>query len=297
MPVINNAFVDNLRSVNLTLSNPEGAGLGLQSTASLRISNDDFTQPTTNPIDDARFFVRQHYLDFLNREPDAGGLSYWSGELFKCGSDAKCMSERQIGVSDAFFFEPEFQQTGAYVYRVFKAGLGQMPTYSQFIADRGLVVAGAGLDQSKTAYAQVFVQRTSFLNPYPRTQTASQFVDALLGSVRANSNVDLFSSRGTLINLYDGTDNGRAAILRRVADDPAFVDAEYNNSFTLMLYFGYLRRDPEQGGFGFWRSQLDKYVLRDTSIQHAMVCSFITSAEYQTRFSSVVTHSNQECPQ
>jgi hypothetical protein len=90
---------------------------------------------------------------------------------------------------------------------------------------------------------------------------------------------------------------GRAAILTQVADNPAFIDAEYNNSFTQMLYFGFLRRDAEVGGFGFWRSQLDKFPLRDISIQHAMVCSFITSKEYQERFSPVSTHSNQECPQ
>jgi len=26
-----------------------------------------------NPIDDSRTFIRQHYLDFLTREPDQGG--------------------------------------------------------------------------------------------------------------------------------------------------------------------------------------------------------------------------------
>src|SRR5882724_4433863 len=30
-----------------------------------------------NPIDCAEFFVRQHYLDFLNREPDQAGYDYW----------------------------------------------------------------------------------------------------------------------------------------------------------------------------------------------------------------------------
>jgi hypothetical protein len=82
-----------------------------------------------------------------------------------------------------------------------------------------------------------------------------------------------------------------------MADNQLFIDAEYNNSFTLMLYFGYLQRGPEQGGFDFWRAQLDKYPLRSVDIQHAMACSFITSAEYQNRFSPVVTHTNQECPQ
>jgi len=30
-----------------------------------------------NPIDDAQTFVAQNYRDFLNREPDAGGLAFW----------------------------------------------------------------------------------------------------------------------------------------------------------------------------------------------------------------------------
>lgn len=31
--------------------------------------------------------------------------------------------------------------------------------------------------------------------------------------------------------------------------------------------------------------------------QHAMVCSFVTSAEYQLRFGAAVTRNNSECPQ
>ena len=96
--------------------------------------------------------------------------------------------------------------------------------------------------------------------------------------------------------LYDSTDNGRAAILRRLADNQAFIDAEYNRSFVLTQYFGYLRRDPDEGGYQFWLGQVNRFAIRDASVQHAMVCSFITSSEYQQRFSPVVTHSNEECP-
>ena len=65
----------------------------------------------------------------------------------------------------------------------------------------------------------------------------------------------------------------------------------------LTQYFGYLRRDPDQGGFDFWLGQVNQHPIRDVGIQHAMVCSFITSREYQERFSSVVLHNNTECPQ
>jgi uncharacterized repeat protein (TIGR01451 family) len=250
-----------------------------------------------NPIDDSQTFVRQQYLDFLNRQPDSDGLGYWTGQITNCGSNAQCIHDRRVGVADAFFFEDEFQKTGAYIYRVYKAALGQRPAFSEFNADRGLVVSGPGLDQSKTSYAQTFVGRSNFLSLYPRSDNADQFVDNLLNNINQHSGVNLSSQRSSLIALYDGTDGGRAAILRQVADSPALIDGEYNQSFVLMEYFGYLRRDPDQGGYDFWLGQVNKFALRNVGIQHAMACSFITSAEYQLRFGSNVTHTNRECPQ
>jgi hypothetical protein len=127
--------------------------------------------------------------------------------------------------------------------------------------------------------------------------TASQFVTALLQKVKDSSGIDLSEQQAALTALYDGTDDGRAKILRQVADNQSFIDAEYRRSFVLMEYFGYLRRDPDLEGFNFWLGQVNRYPVRDVGIQHAMVCSFITSAEYQLRFGSAVTHTNQECPQ
>jgi hypothetical protein len=60
-------------------------------------------------------------------------------------------------------------------------------------------------------------------------------------------------------------------------------------------YFGYLRRDPDIDGFLFWLDQVNHGPLRDATKQHAMVCSFSTSREYQERFSPVVTRSNADC--
>lgn len=92
-------------------------------------------------------------------------------------------------------------------------------------------------------------------------------------------------------------------MLYRLADESstnpiansALIDAEYNRAFVATQYFGFLRRDSDMGGFTFWLNQLNTAPIRNVAKQHAMVCSFVTSAEYQNRFGVVVMHSNQEC--
>jgi hypothetical protein len=103
-----------------------------------------------------------------------------------------------------------------------------------------------------------------------------------------------------LTALADGITSGtetRGTALSKLADNPKAIDAEYNASFVLTQYFGYLRPDPDQSGYDFWLGQVNRYPIRNVAIQHAMVCSFITSSEDQLRFSPIVTHSNWEGPQ
>jgi hypothetical protein len=71
-----------------------------------------------------------------------------------------------------------------------------------------------------------------------------------------------------------------------------FIAAEYNPAFVLTEYFGYLRRDPDEAGFQFWLDVLNNRVPGNF---RAMVCAFITSREYQERFSPVIPHNNTEC--
>ncbi len=52
-------------------------------------------------------FVRQHYFDFLQREPDLPGLEFWMGQILRC-LDAECFDRKRVDVSRAFFFSSEF---------------------------------------------------------------------------------------------------------------------------------------------------------------------------------------------
>src|SRR5690349_10855625 len=76
------------------------------------ISADDAPIAATNLIEDAQLFVRQHYLDFLNREPDPAGLDFWTKEITNCGADQVCRELKRISVSTAFFLSIEYQNTG-----------------------------------------------------------------------------------------------------------------------------------------------------------------------------------------
>jgi hypothetical protein len=263
--------------------------LASPSIATLALVDNDAGSPTTNPINDSSVFVRQHYLDFLNREPDQGGWDYWTDQITKCGNDMACINDRRIGVSGAFFIEQEFQNTGFYAYRVRRATLGIQPTYQQYISDRALI--GGGSAQNKTAYTDAWVQRPEFVAKYPASQTGTQFIDALLSTVQQNSGVNLSSQRSALIDDYNAN-SSRSRIVRTVVDDASFVQAEYNPAFVLAQYFGYLRRNPDQGGYQFW---LDILNNKEPNNFRGMVCSFITSAEYQQRFSPVITRTNQDC--
>jgi hypothetical protein len=251
-----------------------------------------------NPIDDARTFIRQQYLDFLSREPDPGGWDYWTEGITQCGSDPRCIHDHRINVSAAFFIELEFQETGYVVYRLHRAAFGTMPngptraniSFTQFMADRGQLVPGPGLPQSTLNFANALVQRPEFKQRYPDAMPNTQFVDALFDS--ANLTPFIIERQHQVEAMNNG--KTRAQVLMDVIELPAFKTREYNGAFVLMQYFGYLRRDPDQGGYDFWLDVLNNRVPGNF---RGMVCAFLTSAEYQHRFGPTVTRTDRDCAQ
>lgn len=76
------------------------------------MSGQDFTGAlgtlTTSPLDTAEFFVRQQYVDLLRREPDEGGLNFWSASLKACTTLA-CRIEKRRDIMCAFIASGEYQ--------------------------------------------------------------------------------------------------------------------------------------------------------------------------------------------
>jgi hypothetical protein len=302
IPIVDDAYAELGESFNLTLSNAVGATLGSPATATLTINDNDAVNGT-NPIDTASFFVRQHYVDFLNREPDSAGLNFWTNEITSCGADVQCLQVKRINVSAAFFLSIEFQETGYLVYRIYKAGFGNLPgapvpvRFVDFLRDTQQIGQGvqvgignweAQLEANKQAFALAYVQRAEFQAAYPNTLTGEQLVTQLDTNAGGVLSPTERANLVALLGATPGDVSKRAAVLRAVAEDVDLKNGEFNQAFVLMQYFGYLRRNPndapdaDYGGYNFWLNKLNQF--GGNFVNAEMVKAFILSGEYRQRF-------------
>lgn len=287
--------------------NPDTGVESLVGSTGSGVSDVDFRICGPNHIDDAQFFVRQHYADFLSRPPDAIGLDFWTVNITNCGVDAHCSEVKRIDTSAAFFLSIEFQQTGYLVYRIYKASYGNLAgtpvpvRISEFLPDtqqigQGVVVNQTGweqlLESNKQAFATEFVQRLRFTSAYPTSLTPAAFVDALFANAAVTPAT---ADRAAAINEFGTATNttdlpARARALRRVAENASLAQQEFNKAFVLMQYFGYLRRNPNDSpetglnfdGYNFWLTKLNQFNGNYSAAE--MVKAFITSGEYRQRF-------------
>jgi hypothetical protein len=263
-------------------------------------------RPGTNTpitINDADFFVFQQYVDFLSRMPDLSGFNFWKDQIASCGANPQCVELRRINASAAFFISIEFQETGYLVYRIHKSAFGNLagkpvPVLREsFMPEtrtiaNGVVVGVQGwelvLENNKQAFLLAFVQRPEFQAAYPASMTAQAFVDQLdaragtvLSSTEKSNLVTMLSADPTSAAL-------RAAVLRAVAENANLNQREFNKAFVLMQYFGYLRRNPNEGpdsdfaGYNFWLNKLNEF--NGNFVQAEMVKAFIVAGEYISRF-------------
>ncbi|MDQ1707937.1 MAG: uncharacterized protein QOJ88_1148 [Pyrinomonadaceae bacterium] len=240
-----------------------------------------------NPLDTPEYFVRQHYLDFLGREPDESGFNFWSDQVLSCGADAGCRERRAINVSAAYFLSIEFQQTGGLVDGLYRATYGRAPRFAEFMPDtqslaRGVVVGqgdwAARLTANKQLFISAWVERPEFRVAYEGATN-----EAFVARVLAHAQVSFSPEESAAF--VSGLDSGtltRLQMLAQIVADERFAAARRNEAFVMMEYFGYLRRDPDQSGYDFWLRKLNDF--GGNFEQAEMVKAFINSGEYRSRF-------------
>jgi hypothetical protein len=226
-------------------------GGGVQNVVNSAELYDPGTSSALNPIDDPEFFVTQHYVDFLNREPDAPGWVHWTNEITMCGdpanrvpgeTEAQCVDRKRTNTSGAFYLSNEFQNSANFLIRVNWGSLGKdraigrkcivgqhsgfdglcRPLYSDYLADmtkltQGIVVNNAlnpnVINTNKRNFVNEFVTRADFLAAYPNTMTAAEYVDKL----SQTTGIALTApERSELINKAGS--EGRGAVLYDIVD-------------------------------------------------------------------------------
>jgi subtilisin family serine protease len=291
------------------LAQPDQVELQIKSNASpsslpiLYVGCEFISAPTANPIDTTRIFVRQHYYDFLNRQPDESGWNFWSGTIDTCGTDQNCIHVKRVNASRAFFESIEFKETGYYVYRLNKISFstftggnnftGPNPRMEDFFVDQkkignGVIVGQPGwdqlLEQNKVVFAEEWVNRPRFLSEYQGLSN-DQFVDKLYATAQVSDP----ATRNAMVTGLNNFTETRATVVKKIAESNAINNNQQgfiNPAYVLMQYFGYLRRNPDDvpdgnlDGYTFWLTDLNN----GTKNSFEMVDAFISSIEYRARF-------------
>ncbi|HEV7904098.1 MAG TPA: Calx-beta domain-containing protein [Pyrinomonadaceae bacterium] len=286
--ITDDAYVENTESFPVEIFNPAGATLGARTTASVEISaNDEPGIP--NPIDFSLFFVRQHYLDFLTREPEM--FEPWSPVLNNCSNVYDNPACDRITVSSSFFRAPESGFKGYFVYRFYALSYGRMPRYNEIIPDM-TSLSGASAEEvfaNRAAFAERWLARQEFRNLYD-AKTNAGFVGTLMdryGLARittpAPANPEgaskVMLTRADLIGGLDNQTLTRAQVVRAIVESDEVFAAEFNPAFVAMQYFGYLRRDPDPD-YNKWLA----YLKANPTDFRTMVRGFVNSVEYRLRF-------------
>lgn len=315
---------------NSTLPSPGAAEQAILNNATQSVQDGmvytgcEFLGPyATNPILDTQPFIRQHYLEFLGRQPDTGGFNFWTGVVNgNCPGNAEDCAGR-VNLSRAFFESIENKETNFFAYRVHRATFSSFgvtkedgsffstrtnPRMERLFADgrrigRNVVVGApnwqAILEANQRAFCDGWVASDEFNNLYPWWMSNDDFVHALY----ANAQVGFDATGADAVNRLDNGE-GRGSVLYSIVTGDAFASSDHvahpdtvlnlwNPMYVLLCYMGYLRRNPDDApdfnsldGYNFWLNKLNTQTFGgdEEGARNEMVKAFIVSIEYKARF-------------
>ena len=211
-------------------------------------------------------FVRQQYLDFLDREPASVETSAWVNALNN-GLPRSSLIEGFMG-SEEFYFR------GKFIARTYLGILTRDPDHAGFRAWLEVLLDGMSREQ----IVQFFLDSGEFKAKFGSNLTDAEFVDKMY------TNVLLRAADTGGLNAWVGVLNSgqmtRAQVALSFLDSAEFqsLSVSQNRLDVSLLYFDLLRRDPDPGGFSAWVGALNSGVPRTSVIE-----GFLNSFEYEAR--------------
>jgi uncharacterized repeat protein (TIGR01451 family) len=298
IPIIDDAHVEETEVALVSLSHAVGATLETPLWFNIVIHDND-SGTAENPTKTTSFFVRQQYLDFLSREPEAG--EPWSGVLNGCANpfnldpqNPSALCDRII-VSQSFFGSPEFRLKGFFVYNFYRVAFDRRPDYAEVIPDMSVLsgATAAEVYARRAALPVSFTARQEFKTRYDGMSDTA-YVNALLDRYglqqitmpdpqQPEAGIKVTLTRAELVNRLGAAGAQaftRAQVLRAVVESDEVGAIEYKGAFVAMQYYGYLRRTPEESGYQAWL----RVINEDPNNIRIMVNGFMNSTEYRLRF-------------
>jgi hypothetical protein len=207
-------------------------------------------------------YVTRLYIDFLGRNPDVAGSTFWVNRITS-------NTETAPQVGQDFFNSPEFHATGLVIVNAYIGLLGRDPDFAGFNFWLQQIRNG----QTQTALFNTFVSSPEFQASYG-TLSNDDFVKLLylntLKRAATASDVAFWSPQvGTL---------GKATIAGYFILSDEFNIRFRTQQLADLLYLGFLARTPDALGRTFWTNELNQGVSELTVINN-----FITSTEYLGR--------------
>lgn len=278
LSIVNDAYIEAPESLSITLSDPIGAGLGTQQTATVTITDND-TGGQPNPIDSTAFYVHQLYVDLLSREPEPTGLQGWINRIDLCGQPGQAPPpcDRVTVGGDGFLRSAEFFDRQFFVIRLYRTGLGRIPRYED-VGDLAYVsgfLTDADLESNKQELIAEIMSRPEFSNSY-NGLTNGAYVDKLVqtaGVTIPQSVKDVW-----MVGLSGGT-RTRAQVYRELSERPEVISKYLHEAQVVSAYYGFFTRNPD-GAYLNFLQRLDSGEINLGDLANA----FINSIEYRSRF-------------
>ncbi|HEY5884872.1 MAG TPA: NF038122 family metalloprotease [Pyrinomonadaceae bacterium] len=303
--LVNDAHVEGSETFTITLTNPVGTSIGSRSVSTVTIQDNDTDSNATNPFLNNAFFVRQQYLDFLLREPDAAGFNDWQTVLNGCGPDQGWLGSPptcdRVHVSSGFFRSTEFGEKGYWIYRFYESALGRRPAFAEFMPEvRRLsgLMSDSEQEARRADFISRFMQLPEFTGIFSGLTDSPSDAAAFVAKLEEKARVTLPATATTEAGqppqfgrqeLINRMANGQSAAqtMREFIEQKVVWDAYFFRAFVAMQYFGYLRRDPEPAGYDDWVRVLTSgdapTGIQPGDFRH-LIFGFVYSVEYRERF-------------